>query len=88
MCRPRPASADAVARNFHLRLMREIVGILREIGENPESGTADDAEHQRRRLHPSREERAARERNQAKVERCHRAREVQFSQEHGDAAGE
>ena len=69
------ATADAVDRDFQRRMMHELMSVLREIAENPQYRAAADAEHERRRLHPTPEEKAAQERNRAIVERWRRARE-------------
>lgn len=73
------ASADSVDRDFQSALVHEIMNVLRDIAENSEFQAAHEAERERRRLHPTPEERAARERGEATVERWRRAREERRS---------
>ena len=70
------ATADAVDRDFQRRMMHEIMSVLREISENPQYRAASDAEHERWTLHPTPQEQAAKQRNQATLERFMRAREA------------
>ena len=82
------ATADAVDRDFQRRLMHEIMSVLREIAENPQYRAAADAEHERWRLNPTPEEKAAQERNQAVVERWRRARAERLAREAADTSAE
>lgn len=82
------ATADAVNRDFQRRLMYEIMDVLRQIEANTEFQVAHEADMERRRLHPTPEERAARERGRAAVERFLEAREEWRAPERADASGE
>ena len=82
------ATVDAVDRDFQRRLMHEIMGVLREISENPQFRAAADAEHERWRMNPTPEEKAAQERSQAVVERWRRARAERLARESADTPAE
>ena len=82
------ATADAVDRDFQRKLMHELMGVLREIAENPQFRAAADAEHERWRVNPTPEEKAAQERSQAIVERWRRARAERLAREGANTSGE
>ena len=80
------ATADSVGRDFHLRLMHEIMDVLHAIERNPEFRVAHEAEMERRRLHPTPDELVAQERGRAAVERFLKAREERRARESADAS--